>query len=211
MDVICTGCNKQYKIAEENLPSEGPAYFTCPNCNTRINIEIPSKIISLSTGKKIFTTQSEGFESFEPGAKTALVYCNMSRAREFLEKELTTLGYEVRFINQVDDLKARFRYHIYDLIFLNQNEQQAKEELKDIQKYINSLLMGIRRRVFVVYVFPKGNRFDRLLAFSMGVDLTMCPLDLKNISQIIPQAIEAKDLSYKVFLESKARLEEEMF
>ena len=209
MDVICTGCNKHYKIAEKKLPSDGVAYFTCPNCKEQIKIEVPSKKILLSTGEKTVATDSQGFESFEPGTKTALVYCPESQARELLQKELIGLGYEVRLINQQDDIRSRFRYHIYDLILLYQNGLEAKDDLTNIQEYISSLLMDMRRKIFVVYVHPRGNRLDSVQAFSMGSDLTISPSDIGNLSKILSSAFEAKEMAYKVFFECKAKVEEE--
>ena len=211
MDVICTGCSRHYKIAEEKLPSDGVAYFTCPNCKEQIKIEVPSKKILLSTGEKTVATDSQGFESFEPGTKTALVYCPESQARELLQKELIGLGYEVRLINQQDDIRSRFRYHIYDLILLYQNGPEAKDDLTNIQEYISSLLMDMRRKIFVVYVHPRGNRLDSVQAFSMGSDLTISPSDIRNLSKILSSAFEAKKMAYKVFFECKAKVEVEVF
>ena len=211
MDVICTGCSRHYKIAEEKLPSDGVAYFTCPNCKEQIKIEVPSKKILLSTGEKTVATDSQGFESFEPGTKTALVYCPESQARELLQKELIGLGYEVRLINQQDDIRSRFRYHIYDLILLYQIGPEAKDDLTNIQEYISSLLMDMRRKIFVVYVHPRGNRLDSVQAFSMGSDLTISPSDIRNLSKILSSAFEAKKMAYKVFFECKAKVEVEVF
>ncbi len=211
MDVICTGCSRHYKIAEEKLPSDGVAYFTCPNCKERIEIRAPSKKISLSSDEKAVSTESQGFESFEPGTKTALVYCPESQARELLQKELTGLGYEVRLINQQDDIRSRFRYHIYDLILLCQNGPEPEDDLSNIQEYISSLLMDMRRKIFVIYVHPRGNRLDSMQAFSMGADVTISPSDLGNLSEILSPALDAKEIAYKVFFECKAKVEEEVF
>jgi len=209
VDVICTGCSKRYKIAEEKLPSDGVAYFTCPKCKEQIKIEVPSKKILLSTGEKTVATDLQGFEPFEPDTKTALVYCPESQARELLQKELIGLGYEVRLINQQDDIRSRFRYHIYDLILLYQNGPEAKDDLTNIQEYISSLLMDMRRKIFVVYVHPRGNRLDSMQAFSIGSDLTIGLSEIGNLSKILPSAFEAKEIAYKVFFECKAKVEEE--
>ncbi|MDL1961004.1 MAG: hypothetical protein LWX01_04790 [Deltaproteobacteria bacterium] len=211
VEVICTGCGKHYKIAEENVPSSGVGYFTCPNCKKRIKIEVPSKKISLSTGEKTITTESRDFESFEPGIESALIYCPESKARKLLQKELTGLGYEVRLINQQNDIRSRFRYHIYDLIILCQNGPEPEDDLANIQEYISSLLMDIRRMIFVVYVHPGGNRFDSMQAFSIGADLTISLPELKNLSKILSPAIEAREMAYKVFFECKAKVEEYIF
>ncbi|MEA3386247.1 MAG: CpXC domain-containing protein [Thermodesulfobacteriota bacterium] len=211
VDVICTGCNQHYKIAEEKLPSDSVAYFTCPNCKKRIKIEAPSRRISLSTNKKTVTSESQGFEYFEPGTKTALVYCPESQERELLQKELTGLGYEVRLINQQDDIRFRFRYHRYDLIILYQNGPEPEDDLVDIREYINSLLADMRRKIFVIYVHSGGDRLDSMQAFSMGADLIISPSDLVCLSEILFPALDAKEIAYKVFSECKAKMEEEIF
>jgi hypothetical protein len=209
VDVICTGCSRRYKIAEEKLPSDSVAYFTCPNCKERMKIEVPSKKNLLPKGKKTFATDSQGFESFEPGTKTALVYCPESQARKLLQKELIGLGYEVRLINQQDDIMFRFRYHIYDLIILYQNESEPEDDLVNIQEYISSLPMDMRRKIFVVYVHPIGNRLDSMQAFSMGADLTISPSDLGNLFEILSPALDTEEIAYKVFFECKAKVEKE--
>jgi ribosomal protein L31/CheY-like chemotaxis protein len=209
--VICTRCGKHYKIAEENMPSSGIGYFTCPNCKKRIKIEVPSKKTPVSTGEKKIATESRNFESFELGIETALIYCPESQARKLLQKELTGLGYEVRLINQQNDIMSRFRYHIYDLIILCQNGPEPEDDLVNIHEYINSLLMDMRRKIFVVYVHPEGNRFDSMQAFSMGADLIISPPELENLSKILSPAIEAREMAYKVFFECKAKMEEYVF
>jgi uncharacterized protein YlaI len=211
VDIICTGCNRHYKIAAEKLPSNGVASFICPNCKKRIKIEIPSNKIAVSIGEKTYTTDSQGFESFDPGTKTALVYCPETQVKKQLHKELTGLGYEVRLINKQNDIRSRFRYHIYDFILLYQNGPEAKDDLTNIQEYINSLLMDIRRKILVAHIYPKGNRLDSLESFSMGSDLTLSPSDIENLSKILPSAFETKEIAYKVFFECKTKVEEEIF
>ncbi len=211
MDVICTGCSRHYKIAEEKLPSDGVAYFSCPNCKERIKIEAPSKTISLSAGEKTVTAESQGFESFEPGTKTALVYCIEPQTKKLLQKELTCLGYKLRLINQQDDIKFRFRYHIYNLILLYQNGPEPEDDLANIQEYISSLLMDTRRMIFVVYIHPGGDRLDYMQAFSMGVDLTIHHSELGHLSKILSPALETKQMTYKVFSECKVKVEGEVF
>ncbi|OPL15786.1 MAG: hypothetical protein AVO38_09720 [delta proteobacterium ML8_D] len=211
MDIICTGCNRHYKIAEEKLPSSKVASFTCPNCKKRIKIEVPSSKIAVSIGEKTCVNDLQGFESFEPGTKTALIYCPETELKKQLQKVLGFLGYEVRFINKQNDIMSRFRYHIYDFILLYQNGLKAEDDLTNIQEYINSLFIDIRRKIFVAHVHPEGNRLDSLQAFSMGADLTLSPSDIKNLSQILPSALETQKMGYKVFFECKSKVEEEIF
>jgi len=211
VDVICTGCNRHFKVADEKLPSGGTVYFTCPNCRERIEIKPASKTKPLPTDEKKATDESRGFEYFEPGSKTALVYCPGLQTRKLLQKELTCLGYKSRFVNQQDDIKFRFRYHIYDLVLLYQDGPEPEDDLVDIMKYLRPLMMDMRRKIFVVYIHPGGDRFDSMQAFSIGVDLTISPSGLGHLSEILSPALEAKEMAYKVFFECKAKVEMEIF
>lgn len=162
-------------------------------------------------GEKTVTNESQGFEYFQPGTDTALVYCSEPRTRKLLQKELTCLGYKLRFINQQDDIEFRFRYHIYDLILLYQNGPEPEEDLASIQKYLRPLMMDMRRKIFVVYIYPEGDRFDSMRAFSMGVDLTISPSESGHLSEILSPALKAKKIAYKVFFECRAKVEGEVF
>ncbi|NIA09137.1 MAG: hypothetical protein GWP10_05155 [Nitrospiraceae bacterium] len=124
-----------------------------------------------------------------------------------MRKDLAYLRYEVRSTDGPENIRSRFRYHLYDLIFLYQNGPSPDSKLSGIQEYICSLCMDIRRNTFAVYIHPGGNRFDSMQAFSRGMDLTLSPLELENFTTIIPQALEAKDAFYKVYLECKAKIE----
>jgi hypothetical protein len=71
--------------------------------------------------------------------------------------------------------------------------------------------MDMRRKIFVIYVHPRGNRLDSMQTFSMGADVTISPSDLGNLSEILSSALDAKEIAYKVFFECKAKVEEEVF
>ncbi len=207
MEIVCENCGRHYKIADNKLPARGRVYFTCPNCRGRIEVKAPVQKGGLMEIGGEDTIRPPDLESFDPGVKTALVYCSKSQIRDKLWKGLEDLGYEVRSVHDREEIRSRFRYHVYDLVFLYQSGPDPDSTLSGIQRYIDTLSMDIRRNTFVVYIYPGGNRLDSLQAFSRGVDMTLGPIELKDLVTILPQALEVRDAFYRVYLECKARVE----
>ncbi len=213
MHITCSGCGKQYRIPEEKLPKSGVAYITCPQCKEKIKVEAPvhSPVQTPSpsvaeTGKH---SLAEGFERFEPGTKTALLYCPEKDAREQLESVLDNMGYKIRTAKGPEDVAIRFKYHTYDVVFLFQKGPDPEKTLQEILEVLNALEMDIRRKVIVVYIHLSGNRFDTLQSFFLSADLTINPLDIPRLPDILPEAIEAKSVLYSAFYDTKAALQEE--
>ncbi len=219
MEITCSGCGKRYKIPRDKLPRTGVAYITCPNCRDKIRLEPPgaSQAAAVSHAMEhaprprspLKSSGTEGFEVFEPGTRAALVYCPEGEAHRQIEAALADMGFEVREIRKASEVLARFKYHVYDLVFLYQRGPDAEAELKEILHAINSLDMAIRRQVFVVYVFLAGNRHDSLQAFNLSVDLTINPIDTSKLPDILPAAMEAKLALYSTFEDTRAKLQEE--
>ncbi len=219
MEISCSGCGKRYKIPKEKLPKTGVAYITCPNCRDKIRLDAPNTDESFSAAPSpsptsfskpvLKSSRAEGFEIFELGTRTALVYCPEAEAKEQIHSALGNMGYEIREVKKASEVAARFKYHIYEVVLLYQKGPDAEEELREIIHVINSLEMSVRRQVFVVYVFLAGNRYDSLQAFNLSVDLTMTPLDISKLPEILPGAMEAKTVLYSAFDETRAKLQEE--
>ncbi len=205
MEITCQGCGKQYHIADDKLPQKGVVSVRCPQCQEKITINIPLTDASLE-GR---SSTLKGLEFFKPDTKTALLYCPEKKAVDELLKGLKELGYEVRLIENKDDLSSRLKYHIYDVIVLYQKGRDAEKELADILSFIHALPIDDRRKTFVVLIHFSGNRADSMRAFSMGVDLTLSPMDIVNLPEVLPLVLETRQAMYKGFLELKERLEEQ--
>ena len=241
MEVSCTGCGKKYRIDEGKLPASGKAVIKCPGCGSRIELKVPdvkeSQAAEASQGYSIgseqpdpapvqsreepagdYSTASQaeaddeaGFEFFEPGTKTALVFCPDYEAMTQIEKALQQEEYQVRSISSAGEVQARYRYHIYDLLVIYQSGPEPEDRLRRILQWINNVNMEIRRRVLVLHISMNGNRYDAMQAFSMGVDATLSPLDIAVLPEVLVKVEEARETRYRIFNECLARVKEEVF
>ncbi len=155
--------------------------------------------------------EDPGMEFFEPGTKTALVFCPDYEAMAQIEKGLKADGYQIRQVSGAGDVQSRFRYHIYDLLILYQSGPEPDDRLSGILSWINSVNMDIRRRVLVVHISMNGNRFDSMQAFSLGVDATLSPLNIAKLPEVLDKVTREREAMYKIFNECLARVKEEVF
>jgi predicted Zn finger-like uncharacterized protein len=211
VNVVCQGCGQHYRIDDDKIPATGAAYISCPKCKERITIEASGSSLPQTSCEDDDALSSEAREYFEPGTKTALIYCPEPQARGQVERHLKEMDYEVRLLAGRDDMNSRLKYHLYEVVILYQKGPDQEEALSGILSFINSLAMEVRRHLFVSLVYLGGNPFDSFRAFSRGVDLTLSPMDLGRLSDKLTMALEAKQAIYKTYLECKKRVEEDVF
>ncbi len=207
MEIVCKGCNKRYTIRDDKIPTQGSAYLSCPQCGEKIEIKAPEPVqTTVTSADGDLSNQYDDPEFFEPGAKTALVYCPQEEARLEANKALKQLNFRVREIKNASDIAGRFRYNTFDLVLLFQNGPDPEEPLKEIHGFINNLEPERRKKVFVVYFHLSGNRYNGLQAFSYSVDMTLNPLDLGSLVDLLPKALKQKEFNYKIFEECRTEL-----
>ncbi len=207
MEITCKGCNKRYTIRDDKIPAQGSAYLSCPQCGEKIEIRAPETFPPdpppASDAQQHVTDDPE---FFEPGIKTALVYCPQEEARLEANKALKQLNFRVREIKTAADIASRFRYNTFDLVLLFQNGPDPEQPLREIHHFINTLEPERRKKVFVVYFHLSGNRYNTLQAFSYSVDMTLNPLDLGSLVDLLPKALKQKEFRYKIIEECRAEL-----
>ncbi len=227
MEIICPGCHTKYTISEDKLPDSETIILKCPKCNQKIKLvrdknnrlyqektEVQTKAHdkndTLYTDKlDVYDDFSKGMEFFSPDTKTALFFSSQDHAVQEISSRLKQLGFEVRRIQNIDELNARFRYHTYDLVLICKLNEDDTPIVEELITYINKMPMQIRRNITVIYCHLTGNKLDTMQAFLYGVDITISPLDLTRLEEIIEKAEKDKKLLYRVFKECQNLVEKE--
>ena len=224
MDIVCDVCGKRYVVSDEKIPPGGAVAVQCKGCGHKMVIRRPegsppaeearssggSRARRRAMDELIGSQAREmAMEFFRPGAKTALWFCPPGKAATEIQRQLEQLGFEAREVKDHHELAARLRYHTYDLILLYQDSHEVDEPLRNILAFVNAMPLEERRRVFVALIFLGGNRVDEMLAFDRGVDLTLNPIDLARLREIIPYEMERKRAFYKRFEEIQEKVSRE--
>jgi len=208
MEVTCSDCGQRYSVDDSKISETGFTYITCPRCKGKIKLENPLSVISPNEIKDTLTGKLE--EGFDAGVKTALVYTEEPTFEKRLQDKLTALSYETRQITTPIELTVRFRYHTYDLVFLQQKGNNVSPPMQDVLQAIHKLPSEVRRKTLVFLVTPDGSRNDSFRAFLYGVDMMLAPTDLEQLERIIAKAETTKKDRYKIFNDCIQKLTENM-
>ena len=91
---------------------------------------------------------------------TALVCEPDPAVREKIGADLKALGYQVTAPATAKDALKAMRFHIFDVVVLNELFDTADAQANDVLKYLENMAMATRRRFFVALVSGKYRTMD---------------------------------------------------
>ena len=99
----------------------------------------------------------------------------------------------------------QMRFHVFDVIVLNEKFDTENPEDNPIHSYMNRLAMVTRRNMFVTLVTDRFRTSDNMAAFNKSVNLVINPKNIDEIEKIIKRSIADNESFYRVYKESLAR------
>lgn len=213
MEILCKHCQSRFKIAREKLPSRDLVCIKCPKCNSSIEIHTPPQARAAAPAKAVETMINEvasaaydpsekPFDYVEAGVQTALVCEHDPGVKQNIRAALERMNYHVVEAASTRNALKYMRFHVYNLVVLNETFEAADSESNHALQYLAQLPMNIRRNIFVVLV---GNRFstmDNMMAFNKSVNLVVNLQNVDDIENILKGALAEHEESYLLFKES---------
>jgi CheY-like chemotaxis protein len=142
------------------------------------------------------------FDFVEMGSKTALV-CEMDPTlRQKIGEAMNSLYYQVTEATTARDALKSMRFHIYDVIIVDDGFDQSQSGVNDVLRYLENLNMATRRQIFVVLLSDRYRTMDNMAAFNRSVNITVNLKNLDEIGQIITQGKADNDYFYHTFKET---------
>jgi hypothetical protein len=224
MDVICNQCQGEFKIADDKLPVNQISYTPCPRCKNALILDNRTQSSSLSynngTYETICLSQMEEnnpiktvssspydaaekpFDFLESGTKTALI-CEedpviMPKMRSVIGK----MGFHAVEPAGATDALKKMRFHVFDLLILNESYDCPSPDDNPILTYMNDLIMSVRRNMFVALITSRFRTMDNMAAFNKSVNIVIHLKNIDEISGILNRAIDENQTFYKIFKES---------
>ena len=223
MDVVCTECQSKFKIADEKIPKEKAFSMTCPKCNNKVSIDTRFNIPLSSeknaalfagpeagTGKTIIDEVDAGtydasdkpFDFVEEGVKTALLCEPNSTIRAKVITALYNIGYHTTAPRSPKDALKQMRFHVFDLVVLNERFGTQNPDMNNILKYLDRLDISIRRNIFVALITDRFRTMDNMAAFNKSVNLIVNIKNIDEIEKILKRGVVDYEVFYRVFKES---------
>ena len=216
MDVTCDKCQGKFKIPDEKVPKGQAFSLNCPKCSHKISIDpraeiaTPSAKPERSSEKTLldevdsssYDADEKPFDFLEEGALTALLCEKNPEVRAKIKQSLANLGYNVTEPESARDVLKQMRFHIFDLVVLNERFDTPNPDMNNVLRYLDQLAMVTRRNIFVTLLTDRFRTMDNMAAFNKSVNLVVNLKNIDDFEKIVKRGVADYDTFYRVYRES---------
>ena len=207
MDIICSKCSSKFRIPDEKIPAGRVTNLPCPKCKTQITIDPAKKTgrgdlaVEESTDNGGYDASEKPFDFIEEEGLTALLCEQNPLASNTIQKALNLLDYQITIAENARDALKRMRYHVYDLIVVNENFDTKNPDSNGVLIYLERLSMSVRRKIFVAMVSSRYRTMDNMMSFHASVNLIINIKNIEDIGKILSRGITDIEMFYSVYKE----------
>ena len=219
MNVVCEQCQSKFKIPDEKIPKGQTVTLSCPKCKNKITIdahraasqlskeEIPKpetvseKTIIDEVGSDTYDASEKPFDFVEEGAETVLLCETDPDIRAKIRSVFKNMVYAIIEPETARDALKQMRFHVFDLVVLNETFDTKDLDENNVLMYLNRLSMSIRRNIFVVFLTSRFRTMDNMTAFNKSVNIVINLKNIDEIEKILKTGLTNNIAFYKVFKE----------
>ena len=225
MEIKCGSCDKKIVIPEEKIPSGKSFSLRCPTCKGKINVDGTDqeekndlakfgqelkheqpKNAPGESGSTNYDATEKPFDFLEEEGLTAMVCENDPAAIQKIREVLDIMDYSVTVPESTRDALRKMKYHLYDLILVNETFDGSDPKANGILIYLERMNMSERRNIFVGLITKQFATRDNMAAFLKSVNITINQKDVLHIDRILKSAINENELFFMVYKESLKKI-----
>jgi len=220
MDVTCEKCEGKFKIPDEKLPKGQIFSISCPKCKNKISIDTrpkapppPSKpapkkekTLADDVAAGSYDAEEKPFDFLEEGMKTALLCEPDPAMRGKIKTALENLEYHSIEPQSAMEALKQMRFHVFELIVLNEKFDTENPDDNPIHNYLNQLAMVTRRNVFVTLITDRFRSSDNMAAFNKSVNLVINPKNIDEVEKVLKRSVADNESFYRVYKELLAKI-----
>jgi len=208
MDILCNNCSSKFRIPDEKIPVGRVTNLPCPKCKVRISIDPTKKTgrgiraVAQSKENGGYDASDKPFDFIEEEGLTALLCEQNPLASNTIQNALNLMDYQITVAENARDALKRMRYHVYDLIVVNESFDTKNPDSNGVLIYLERLSMAVRRQLFVAMISNRYRTMDNMMAFHDSVNLIINTKNLEDIGKILSRGITDTELFYRVYKET---------
>jgi CheY-like chemotaxis protein len=149
-----------------------------------------------------YDASDKPFDFVEVGIGTALVCESDPVAREKISSALKDMGYQITEPASIKDAVKNMRFHIYDVIILNENFDTENPDTNIVLNSIANLNIGTRRQIFVALLSSRFRTMDNMTAFNKSVNVIVNMKNIDDINTILKRSLTDNTAFYHLFKEA---------
>jgi len=215
MNIACDQCQSKFNIPADKIPAGKTGTFKCPKCENRISVSASPETLTVRPDKTsadgpaekvIYDAEERPFGFVDEDIQTAMICEPDESIKSRIKPVLTQLGYQMT--EAVDPRMAlkNMRYHVYNLIVVNEVFGANDPNANGILIYMDRLGMAVRRNIFVALLSTRFRTMDQMMAFNKSVDLIINIENLNEFEKILTRGMRQKEAFYRVFKETMKKL-----
>jgi len=128
-----------------------------------------------------------------------MVCVSDSVIREKISDALKTIDFNVIEPTKIKEALKNLNFHTFNLVAVDENFDAGHDGTNQILKYLESLSMAIRRKIFVVLISANLATMDYMYTLNKSVNLIVNKEDIAEIGLILKKEIEENEYFYHVF------------
>jgi predicted Zn finger-like uncharacterized protein len=203
MDIVCSNCLSKFRIAEDKIPPGRVTNIPCPKCKFRITLNPAQKSAGGEAGEAgAYNASDKPFDFIEEEGLTALLCEQNPMVRSTIQNALNLMDYQITVAESARDALKRMRYHVYDLIVIDESFDTRNPESNGVLIYLERLAMSVRRNIFVAMISSRYRTMDNMMAFNASVNLIVNIKNIEDIGKILSRSITDSELFYRVYKET---------
>lgn len=228
MDVVCQKCAAKFKIPDDKVPKGQTFSLVCPQCESKVFVDtrnheesssakitdpfakahtkkeksIKKKTIIDEVDSETYDASDKPFDFVEEGVETALLCEPDSAVRTKIITALYNMGYHTTAPQLAKDALKQMRFHVFDMIVLNEWFGTQNPDMNNVLKYLDRLNMSIRRNIFVTLITDRFRTMDNMAAFNQSVNLIVNLKNIDEIEKILRRGTADYESFYRVFKQS---------
>jgi CheY-like chemotaxis protein len=142
------------------------------------------------------------FGYLDPESETAMI-CEQDPAdREKISGELKKMGFVVVEPASFKEALKHMRFHIFDVIFVDENFDTGISQINNVLKYLEGLSMTVRRQTFTVFISAALDTLDNMMTYNKSVNLIINKKEIDGAGEILKRALTEHNTFYHVYKES---------
>ncbi len=234
MDVVCSNCRAQFKIPDEKIPKGKVVLVPCPKCKEKFAVDTrekngapapngkaangkapaPPAAQAAPARKSLADEVSAGqydaadkpFDYIDEGTLTALVCDSDSGIKARVRAALESLSYRVTEASTAREALKQMRFHVFDLVVLNEMFDTDQAENNHVLKYLGRLAISTRRQMFVALLSAEQRTMDNMAAFTKSVNIIVNMKNIDEVGNVLGAGVADNKSFYRPFNETLKKL-----
>jgi len=222
MNISCKKCQSKFKIPDEKVPKGQTFSLTCPQCSEKVIVDARpgSQSASNSASDSIappnpnpkhkktlideidantYDASDKPFDFVEEGVETALLCESDTAVKTKVKTALHNMDYHITAPELPKDALKQMRFHVFDMVVLNERFGDQDPEMNSVLKYMDRLSMSLRRDIFVTLITDRFRTMDNMAAFNKSVNLIVNLKNIAEIEKILRRGIADHEAFYRVY------------